>query len=150
RAPVTCQVRQLSQDLFPGDLYRVVVTDRLLEERQELGVRAVVGQQLEVVARDVIVLILVVFFLELLDEERELLVGDFPDGIAGIDPDQARHALSLPSRRARGQRTRATSHRCPSFPRPPMSRSSAPALRASPPHGHSRGAAWTRSWSSAR
>src|ERR1043165_7711582 len=109
RASVTCQERHLSQGLFPGDRHRVVVTDRLLEEGQELGIRAIVRKQLEVVAIDVIVLILVVFLFELLDEERELLVGALSDCIAGVDPDQARHALSLPSWRARGQRTRATS-----------------------------------------
>src|ERR1043165_6667251 len=122
RASVTCQERQLSQGLFPGDLHRVVVTDRLLEQGQKLWICAVVREQLEVVAGDVVVLIFVVFLLELLDEESELLVGDLSDGIAGVDPGQARHALSLPSRRARGQRTRATSHGCPSYPRPPTLR----------------------------
>src|SRR5262249_47962152 len=47
--------------------------------------------QLERVAVDVVVLIFVVLFFELLDQKRELLVRDLTDVGAGIDPCQPRH-----------------------------------------------------------
>src|SRR5437879_4133570 len=82
---------------LPHDIHRVVACQALLEQREQLRIAAVVGQQLERIAVDEIVLVVVVLLFELLDEERELLVVDGPDLVAGVEADQPWHGTSLPS-----------------------------------------------------
>ena len=89
---------------FPGDVHAVVGAQGLLEEREELRVGTVIGHQLERVAIDEVVLIFLVLFFKLLDEERQLFVGDLADIVSGIDPGQLRHGGNLPAAPPRGQR----------------------------------------------
>lgn len=79
-------------------MHLLVAGQTLLEQPEEIRIGAVVGQQLERVLVDEVVLVVVVIFFELLDEECELGVGDRSDLVPGVEAQQPWHGVSLPNR----------------------------------------------------
>ena len=77
---------------LPGDVHLVVTGETFFEKREELGVGTVVGEQLERVAIDEVVLVVVMLFFELRDEKLQLLVVDGSDLVSSIEANQTWHA----------------------------------------------------------
>lgn len=78
-------------------MVRVIVAHCFFEHGEQLRIATVVREELQGVAIDEVILIVLVLLFELLHEEAQMSLRDLSNVFASINTRKPRHALSLPT-----------------------------------------------------